>query len=436
VAGLLVCALAVLGGSSRASVTSQAALGISSIVALAATLWPLEFAPLEKHRSLLLFAGACVALPLLQLIPLPAPFWAKLPGHAVYAEIARATGTDGWRPLSLTPDLTKDALQALLAPLAIIAAALYLDIAGRKLVAALFVIAAIASSLLGLVQLATGGGQLSMGQQGAVLSPDGLFANRNHQAAFLACAIPLTAALVPRFEGKRALLATIAILLPALSLLVSGTLLTGSRMGLVLLALAVVGALSVLRTRGFLRRPPSRLALAGWIGAGVAIALFATVVFLNSQLWQRFQHEEFAMDTRWAALPSIIATAQTFLPFGSGFGSFDSVYRQFEPNALLSTSYLNQAHNEPLQLLIEGGIPAVALLALFLGWWVRAGTAVVAGQRFASPGLARASLVVSILLMVSSLVDYPLRTALLAALFTSCCVELAIGWRGRAGRTR
>ena len=56
---------------------------------------------------------------------------------------------------------------------------------------------------------------------------------------------------------------------------------------------------------------------------------------------------------------------RSFLPFGAGFGTFDPVYRRFEPDALLSTIYLNQAHNEPMQLAMEGGIPALALLLVF-----------------------------------------------------------------------
>ena len=99
----------------------------------------------------------------------------------------------------------------------------------------------------------------------------------------------------------------------------------------------------------------------------------------------------------------------------------DSVFRRFEPDRLLSTIYMNQAHNEPMQLAIEGGLPALILLVAFAAWWLW--TAV----RVLGPGaraLSVAWLTVSAILLASSLVDYPLRTPLLGSLFAVACVEM------------
>jgi hypothetical protein len=49
--------------------------------------------------------------------------------------------------------------------------------------------------------------------------------------------------------------------------------------------------------------------------------------------------------------------------------------------------------------------------------------------------LPRAAVVVTTLLMLSSLVDYPLRTPLLASLFALGCVEMALSARGRRARS-
>jgi O-antigen ligase len=131
-----------------------------------------------------------------------------------------------------------------------------------------------------------------------------------------------------------------------------------------------------------------------------------------------------AAETRAAMLAPLAETARAFLPFGAGFGSFDSVYRRFEPDALLSTIYMNQAHNEPLQLAIEGGAPALLLLAAFGWWWARAAVRTVRArlpeQRVS--GIAAAS--ATAILLVSSLVDYPLRTPLLAAVFVLLAMSL------------
>jgi O-antigen ligase len=86
---------------------------------------------------------------------------------------------------------------------------------------------------------------------------------------------------------------------------------------------------------------------------------------------------------------------------------------------------MNQAHNEPMQLAIEGGVPALILLLLFLSWWGRAAWRIAAP---ADPGrrraIARAALSATVLLMLSSLVDYPLRTPLLGAVFAIACIEM------------
>ena len=126
----------------------------------------------------------------------------------------------------------------------------------------------------------------------------------------------------------------------------------------------------------------------------------------------------------------MLQAARTFFPFGAGFGTFDPVYRRFEPDSLLSTIYLNQAHNEPVQLAIEGGVVALVLLLLFLIWWAQAAVPALlrtdSGSRRAL-GLAMAA--ATLILMLSSLVDYPLRTPLLGGLFAVACVELIRGRR-------
>jgi O-antigen ligase len=118
-------------------------------------------------------------------------------------------------------------------------------------------------------------------------------------------------------------------------------------------------------------------------------------------------------------------TARVFLPLGSGFGTFDPAFRRFEPDSLLSTIYFNQAHNEPVQLAIEGGLPVLLLLLFFLVWWSRAALSAVRSSHSASKRpLSRAMAAVTVILLLSSLVDYPLRTPLLSGLFALACIEL------------
>ena len=39
--------------------------------------------------------------------------------------------------------------------------------------------------------------------------------------------------------------------------------------------------------------------------------------------------------------------------------------------ATIERTYVNHAHNDYLELALEGGIPAIVLMLLFLAWWAR-----------------------------------------------------------------
>jgi O-antigen ligase len=426
VAGALVVAVVLIGGASRAAEWAQLPVRLAAIAVVAASLWPLDATRLRLHRRFAFFALACLALPLVQLLPLPPDLWAALPGRAPYAAIAEATGTTGWRPASLTPDLTVNALQALLVPMAAGLAAIHLEDDGRRIVAGMFVAAGLLSAVLGLAQLGVAGDGLRLFAETSADAPVGLLANRNHQAVLLACALPLCAAVVPRRAIEHRPLVVSGLALAGALIVSAVLLLTGSRMGALLWLGGILGAGWTVRARGLLATPRSPAPLALWSAVGLATLFAAGALLLDSELLERFRTADIASDTRSAALPSLLATAHAFFPAGAGLGAFDSVYRQFEPDALLSTIYLNQAHNEPLQLAIEGGLPALALLLVFAGWWFGT-TWQLARQRarFPGRGLDRASIAVTALLMLSSLVDYPLRTPLLSALFVFCCVAMA-----------
>ncbi|HEX4695431.1 O-antigen ligase family protein [Sphingomonas sp.] len=426
VAVVLIAALALTGGASRYDEDQQMVARVIAVVAVTATLWPLDWATLRRQTAPLIAAGGIFGLVLVQLIPLPPSLWAALPGHDAYAVIAEASGTAGWRPLSLTPDLTLNALGGLLPALAAGLAALHLDTRSRqRLVMALVAVAA-AGATLGLVQLAMGGDSLHLFRESSENAPVGLFANRNHQAVLMACALPMTGALAGlklREGGNRPLIVFTAIGLGTLFLL--ALILTASRMGLLLAVIGVAGAVVGFRASGQRLLPKGAR---GWAtGAGGVALILASMILLAARggAIARLIHPDPAGETRSAMLAPLIETARAFLPLGSGFGSFDSVYRRFEPDAQLSTIYMNQAHNEPLQLAIEGGVPALILLTIFCSWWAR--TAIrAAGSRESTTrrSLAIAAIAMTVILMASSLVDYPLRTPLLGALFAIACVEM------------
>src|SRR3569623_3767105 len=281
VAIVLVAALALTGGASRYDEDQQMAARIAAILAVAATLWPLDWATLRRNPGPLPASAAVFGLILLQLIPLPPSLWAALPGHDAYAAIAEASGTAGWHPLSLTPDLTLNALGALLPAFAAAMGALYLDTRSRqRLVMTLIAVAAISASI-GLVQLAIGGDALHLFRQSSETAPVGLFANRNHQAVLMACALPMSGAIAGlkvREGVNRARVMSVTGGFAALFLF--ALVLTASRMGLLLAAIGGVGAAMALRASGLRFLPKSARGCA--MSAVVFMLVLASTTLLTA----------------------------------------------------------------------------------------------------------------------------------------------------------
>lgn len=416
-------AMAFFGGASRADVLSLPLVRLAAVAMIAVALMQIDREQWREIRVPALFLLGVAAIIGVQLIPLPPGLWASLPGHGTYVEAMRLAGVDGgWRPLSLTPDLTLNALLAMLPPLA---AVLALGLIGRTLqtlLVPLLLLAIALNALLGLVQVASGAPYFY-----SITNPDasvGFFSNRNHFAVLLAAAFPLLACWValpsadPGVRNTRlwVSLCAAAALFPLL-------LTTGSRAGL---ALGLIGALAALgirvarRSRGGSHerlkfRPIVLLPLA----LGVA-AVAATIMLSRDEALTRLLSGP--EDQRSAYLPIYLQMVRDFFPTGSGFGSFDAVFRGYEPVQTITSEYMNQAHNDLVQIFIEGGILAGVALAAFLLWFVVRLWGLWR-HKVRSPVelLGRTGSVIALLILLSSVVDYPLRTPWLSVLFAAAC---------------
>jgi hypothetical protein len=439
VAALLFVVLVLAGGASRADEPRQILVRLASIAALAATLWPLQKPPGQLAGGWLWAAFLAYLVVLIQLMPMPGTWWARLPNHAVYADIAFASGTTSWRPLSLTPDLTLNTLFALLPGTAAVLACLYLDSRARVQLWLWLIGAALLSACLGFLQLSAADSALRFYRETSSGSAVGVFANRNHQAAFLACALPPLGAIAGLRLRACGLRSPVAIGAVAAALLILGVLATASRAGLALGLAGSAGGVWAFNAGGARIVEIRRRYRLPAVLAGAAALLLSALAASHLGVLDRLGHTDPAAESRVQMLKPLFHTAAAFFPFGSGFGSFETVYRQFEPDALLSTIYMNQAHNEPLQLAIEGGLPALVLLALFLWWWAATARRVLRAELPSSRRpLALAAVAVSALLMAESVIDYPLRTPLLAALLGLACLEMAraAAYRPREPRSR
>jgi O-antigen ligase len=164
-----------------------------------------------------------------------------------------------------------------------------------------------------------------------------------------------------------------------------------------------------------------------FVGGTILVGAVLVVEFALIDLLGRFDDGVLG-DYRFQIVRVALDAAKAFQPIGSGFGTFVPVYQTFERADALIPAYVNHAHDDWLEIWLEGGFLAVAALLGFLVWFVN--RAVVAWRRGGEGGkavdyaLPRAASIVLALLMLHSFVDYPLRTTTLMTLFAFCCALL------------
>jgi len=420
------------GGASRADVMSLPIVRLASVVMIAIALMQIDHQQWMVIRVPALFLLAVGAIVAIQLVPLPPQLWASFPGRALYMDALRTAGIDGgWRPLSLTPDLTLNALLALLPPLATVLALGLIGRIWQQLLIPLLLTVIGLNALVGLLQIASNTPYFyDITNQDAAV---GFFSNRNHFAMLMAIGFPALAcwAALPQGDPTRRrtrswlALCAAAALFPLLMT-------AGSRAGLMLGAIGAIAAFGIrMRRRSHAtasNKGPWRPQLVMLIPLAVgAIAIVATVALSRDVALSRIL-EGTGADQRTANLPIYLTMAKDFFPVGAGFGSFESVFRIYEPAQSVTQEYLNEAHNDLLQIIIEGGVSSAVLLALFLFWFiVRSWNLWWYKVRSPVELLGRTGSVMAALILLGSLVDYPLRTPWLSSLMAVACYWMLPG---------
>jgi O-antigen ligase len=278
------------------------------------------------------------------------------------------------------------------------------------------------SLLLGLLQFSGAGFYIPLinGTPGEVSGP---FANRNHFALFLAIAWLVAPAWA--FAERKWLRwsAPIALGIALLSLLM--ILATGSRAGLMLGGLALIlGFLLAKRdVQRALRHRPRWVFPAVVAGLIVVIATFLllSVAADRAVSLNRLLAADTGQDMRTRGLPTVFAAILTYFPIGSGLGGFDPIFRLNEPIDLLKPTYFNHAHNDFLEIALDAGVLGLSMVAAGLAWGAWASVqAWRGGNRFSKLGSA-----ILLLVIVASLVDYPIRTPLILGITTIAAVWLS-----------
>jgi O-antigen ligase len=201
-------------------------------------------------------------------------------------------------------------------------------------------------------------------------------------------------------------------------------LLAHSRAGIALTIVALLGAFAVaVLTRGPAGQNVSRLLIAAGVGALVLSTQYALY-----RAMERFA-EDPLKDARITFAETTWRAAKAFMPTGSGLGTFVPVFASLErPQDLLVDAFANRAHNDVLEIALETGAVGLLLGLLFALWLAsRFAAAWWRSSDEFSPidvGLMRASTLAIGLLLLHSLVDYPLRTTAMLTVFAFCCALL------------
>jgi O-antigen ligase len=196
---------------------------------------------------------------------------------------------------------------------------------------------------------------------------------------------------------------------------------TGSRAGFGLLMLAVL-AMAVLLRRGR-TGPPLQRSLTFWLRSTGIVAFLAIVQYTLLGLLLRLEQDPFD-DLRWTFASRTLAAARTYAGVGSGLGTFTEAYYRLGELTADHWVLANHAHNDYLELWLEGGVVAIVLLLwvlVVLGrQWIRVARrtepAAEGGSRRAPRGMEIGCGLALLLIALHSLVDYPIRTPAIACL--------------------
>lgn len=412
---LLLCLLT--GGASAAGFLANGVLQLVGILCVLVVVLCGAVPELTRHaRVLLMLFGAAAALLMFELVPLPALLWELLPGRAAAAQSFELMGDAApWLPISLSPDGTLAALGGLVPPLALTVLVFASSGYGRLFSVYTLVVVSAASIFLGILQKMQGPDSTyylyEVTNRGGIV---GFFANRNHLATMLLTAIPYVSALAisPKRSSQQQdskigrLMVTGCLGL----LLTVGVVIVKSAAGWLLLPPALFAAVMIYM-RGERGTIPSSVLQIGAVIGAVCVAAAVLAPIQINDLGDKLSGIDPHM--RNLSIRTTAAAAFDYLPFGSGGGTFPHIYPGYENVEEASLEYLNHAHDDYVEIFLEHGLPGLALIGAAFAFWLSQARRL--WPRGEGDALARAGFVAVGVLFAHSLVDYPARTAAMAA---------------------
>ena len=257
-------------------------------------------------------------------------------------------------------------------------------------------------------------------QGGSIYGP---YVNHNHYAGLMEMLLPFPLVLAATHftHGNRKIAAA------GIAALMAGSIfLSGSRGGMAaFVAQMVVLAVLMLRRREGSWKQPIML------GAFLATVIVFLVWIGGNELTQRLAsiHSEAREEINGGVRLSIDRDCLRMFAkrplLGWGLGTFPIVYPEFR--SFYTTFFVNQAHNDYLQLLVETGLAGFSIAAWFLVLvFRRAAGKLKNWTETASGALTVAALLGCVGILVHSILDFNLQIPANAALFYVLCAVAAI----------
>jgi O-antigen ligase len=426
---LFTCLL--LGGSTRSDWPNLLLqLGAIAILAWAA-LAPPRIQSGRHGRILAILGALLVAMLLIQLIPLPPGLWSALPGRGPIAHGYDLLGLERpWLPLSLATHDTLTSALWLLPPAAILAGILRLGAYRDLWLSIALVAATFAGILLGALQVTSADVLNSPWYLYPVTTNGqaaGLFANSNHMATLMIATVPFLVAMYgARTSGGRRVQASagkLAMLGVAMLVVLVGIALNHSLAGI---GLGIPAAAASLFVRAPIEQRRTRLGLAAVAVLGLLAVAAIFVGPMENNLTAAGADKEYS--SRYTSFGNGMRATADHFPVGSGVGTFAEIYPAYENPTIVDRWYINHVHNDYIEIALETGLPGLLLVVAFLLWWT--GRAIAVWRAPTIDYYGRAASIASAAMLAHSMVEFPLRTSALAAVF-AMCVALMAGPRRR-----
>jgi len=419
--GLFLLLCFILGGTSQDIVAPKLILYLISLLIIGGCLTTLNAqSRLWNMKSIIFVLGFFLFAHILYIIPLPPEVWSNLPGREFIIRGYQTIGTDlPWLPLSVSPEKSVFSLFDFLPPIAIILM-MGTVVRGEEVEFAIKAIGfmAIFSVMLGIMQVANINDQFYPYEITNKGSAVGFFSNANHLGVFLLMSIPIIASLPSAllendYSNRGLAFGGVCFVAALLGIGVTGSL------GSFLLIIPVIAATALIWKSG--RRRPSIYFI------GILLPLIAAFSF-DMFVWENLRGEAFdkitsthAMD-RQTMFANGFDIAKTYLPIGSGPGSFPEVYRLIETPTYKTVPH---AHNEYIEIFLEFGF--LGLIWIFFGLlWVQKNVWKAFRLGGTNGQISKYFSVAILIVIIHSIFDFSLRTISIMTLFVFCLCVLTL----------